>query len=155
MALLSTLQYGSAAAQPTGSGNYGGDLRLFFTKLNADDLKLTGTLTWAGWHIADTYNLPNGAVTLNLNVVSNGGPPLDLVMVGAISVKTSDGKTLGGGFIGTGGAGFAPDTPTTTLFQGSQSGTVDSATYPVGFELMVAWDGVLADCHGSWWAIWH
>jgi hypothetical protein len=155
MALLSTLRYGSTAAQPTGSGNYGGDLHLFFTKLNANDLKQSGTLTWAGWNIADTYNLPNGAVTLGLKVVSDGGAPLFLVMIGDISVKTSAGKSLGGALIGEGGAAFTPGTPATTLFNGSQSGTVSGVTFAFGFELMVAWDGVSADCHGSWWTTWH
>lgn len=155
MALLSTLRYGSAVAQPAGTGNYGGDLRLFFTKLNHKDLLPSGTPHWAGWNIADTYNLPNGTVTLNLNVVSNGGGPLELVMVGDISVKTSGGISPGVMLIGAGGAGFAPGTPATTLFNGSQRTTAGGVSFIVGFELMVAWDGISADCHGSWWAIWH
>jgi hypothetical protein len=155
MALLSTLRYGSTINQSPASGNYGGDLHLFFTKLNAADLLQQPQPSWATWEIADTYALPNGSVTLDLNVVPDGGAPLFLVTIGAISIRTSDGKTLGGMEIGRGGGLFAPNAPVTTLFNGSQSGEVDSVAFTVGFELMVPWDGVSADCHGSWWAIWH
>lgn len=157
MALLSTLRYGSALGQAAGSGNYGGELHLCFTKLNPADLvQQGGQPTWATWHIADTYDLPNGKVTLNLNVVPDGGPPLTLVMVGAIGVLPTGGSAFGGQFIGQGAGSFAPNVPVTTLFHGSQTGTSTTGVkFTVGFELNVAWDGVSADCHGVWWTVWN
>lgn len=155
MALLSTVRYGSTLGQAEGTGNYGGDLHLFFTKLNpADVIQLGGHPTWAKWAISDVYNLPNGTVTLNLNVVNDGGPPFSLVMVGTIGVQTSDEQSFNSQEIGAGGALFAPDAPQMSLFNGSRSGSTTDGKYTLGFELNVAWDGVSADCVGSWWAIW-
>lgn len=120
-------------------GINGGDLHLFFTKLNPNDLVTTGsTNSWATWHIADTFALPNGSVTLDLDVVPNGGPPLSLVMFGTMSAKTSGGISLGGMAMGQGGAGFNPGTPVTTLFNGSLTGTTQGVTYILGFEMLVS-----------------
>lgn len=86
MKLLSTLRYSSnsAAGTPPGSGNHGGSLRLFFTVLNAEDIERQTPFFWkAGDGAVDTYKLPsNDVLALNLKILTGGGPPALLYILG-------------------------------------------------------------------------
>jgi hypothetical protein len=156
--LLSTLRYSSdsAVGAPAGSGNHGGCLRLFFTALNAEDIQRQNPFFWkAGSGAVDTYKLPsNDVLALNLNISTGGGPPALLYIFGAIQVTTATGVVYGPP-IGQGGPVFAPGQPAVAVLKGRTSGQSGSLLFDVGFELAVPWDGVSADCHGSWWAVWH
>jgi len=154
MKLLSTLRYGSTSGMAAGTGNYGGDLRLFFTTLNAADANpLPGPPPSVRWHGAghgaqDTYTMPNGdAITLNLNLVTS--TPNELYVFGSITVAAIPFSTPLGN-----GAAFAPGQPAVTILSGRYHNQVGANDLDVGFEMAVPWDGIMADCHGQWWAIW-
>lgn len=158
MKLLSTLRYGPFNGMAAGTGNYGGDLHLFFTTLNpADAVLQPGTppsVLWqagAGKGAQDTYNLPDGdVIAMNLNLVA--GMPNQLYIMGAIQV-TSSGVTYGPP-VGQAAGAFAPGKPVVAILKGRTQGQSGGKTFDVGFEVAVPWDGILADCHGHWWAIW-
>jgi hypothetical protein len=152
MKLISTLRYGSTTGMAPGTGNYGGDLRLFFTTLNpADSNPVPGTpplVQWRGHGAQDTYKMPNGdAITLNLNVVTS--VPNELYIFGSIAVSGIQFQTPLGN-----GAAFAPGQPAVTILSGRFHNQVAGKDLDVGFEMAVPWDGIMADCHGQWWAIW-
>ncbi len=156
MKLLSTLRYGANTGMVAGTGNYGGDLRLFFTTLNpADSTPGPGSPPSVLWQAAgkgaqDTYNLPHGdKIALNLNLVT--GIPNQLYIFGTIAVTTgtiSFAPPLGQG------ASYAPGVPALTIQKGRYQGQVSGKNLDMGFEVAVPWDGVMADCHGHWWAVW-
>jgi hypothetical protein len=162
MKLLSTLRYTSAAGTLAGTGNHGGELRLFFTKLNPEDWKPVSGPVPISWQGAkngamDTYNLPSGDVlALNLNIVSD--IPGRLYIFGTIQITTATGTVTRQPSQPIGQASstlFAPGQPAVAILEGRSQGQAGVVQYDVGFELAVPWDGIMADCHGTWWAVWH
>lgn len=152
MKLLSTLRYGSTTGMAAGTGNYGGDLRLFFTTLNPADIRLgignPPPMFWQGHGAQDTYKLPNGdVITLNLNLVTS--TPNELYIFGSITVSAVQFSSPIGN-----GAAFAPGHPVVTILTGRYHNLVGAKDLDVGFEMAVPWDGTMADCHGQWWAVW-
>jgi hypothetical protein len=156
MKLLSTLRY-PVAGMPPGTGNYGGELRLFFTTLNpADWVPTPAPIVWKGGGkgATDTYKLPSGdEVALNLDICSE--LPGQLYVYGTIEITTAS-----GGFnippIGQASPTlFAPGHPSLAILEGRMQGSQRGAHFDVGFELAVPWDGTSADCHGTWWAVWY
>lgn len=157
MKLLSTLRYGSTQGMAPGTGNYGGDLRLFFTTLNPTDTKpgpgRPPSVMWqgAGNGAHDTYKLPNGdVIALNLNLVAS--IPNELYIFGNIQVTT--GPIGYGPPVGQGGPAFVPGQPALGILKGRDQGQVAGKHFDLGFEIAVPWDGTMADCHGQWWAVW-
>jgi hypothetical protein len=51
-------------------------------------------------------------------------------------------------------AGLVPGTPTYTAWNGKVSSLNNKYVGEAGFEVVVPFDGVSADCYGRWWAIW-
>lgn len=155
MKLLSTLRYGSTTGMAAGAGNYGGDLRLFFTTVNPADTKpgpgTPPSVLWqgTGHGAVDTYKLPNGDVlALNLNLV--GGIPNQLYIYGTIEVTTG-----GNSFappLGQAGS-FAPGQSVLQIQKARYLGLLGGKPLDVGFEIAMPWDGTMADCHGQWWAV--
>lgn len=155
MKLLSTLRQGTFPSS-AGTGNYGGDLRLFFTTLNHADFDSNpAPIMWKGGQSTaamDTYTLPSGdEIALNLSVQAD--IPGRLYLFGSIQVSIS-----GGGFgppIGQATVLFLPGQPVATVLKGRAQGRSSGTVFDVGFELPAPWDGTVADCHGAWWACWH
>jgi hypothetical protein len=158
MKLLSTLRYGSLQDTVAGTGNHGGDLRLFFSILNPADSQPASpppSVWWQGQgHGAvDTYKLPGGSViALNLNIV--GDVPNRLYVFGSIQVTTAN-SVVYGPAIGQSAGLFGPGQPAVGILQGRGQGQSAGVQFDVGFDLAVPWDGTSADCTGTWWAVWH
>jgi hypothetical protein len=162
MRLISTLRYTSDSRSGflAGTGNHGGDLRLFFSTLNpADWEKGPGQepILWKGGLVTeDQYNLPTGdIITLKLSVLTE--PAGYVYVFGTIDVKTASGIAFGGGQpIGQGAGTFLPQKSEISTLKGRvPDGASGGLHFDLGFELSVPWDGVSADCHGNWWAVWH
>jgi len=153
MKLLSTIRPDSLI----GSGNTGGDLRLFFTTLNPDDFHSTPPpIAWqgSGKGAVDTYALPsNDVIALNLNLVSD--IPGRLYVFGSIQITTSGGAGYGPAIGQAASVLFNPGHPVIGLLRGHSTAIGGGVHFDVGFELTVPWDGTSANCHGAWWARWH
>jgi hypothetical protein len=99
--------------------------------------------------------LPSGDV-LNLHLDIATGIPSQLYIFGTIQVTTAAGIAYGGGQpIGQAAALFASGNPSVAILKGRSTGQAGGLSFDVGFELAVPWDGTSADCHGTWWALWH
>jgi hypothetical protein len=141
-------------------GNCGGDLRLFFTNLSPHD-----------WHVPPAVPAPgmwqgggNGAfnsftltthdkVELNLNLV--GDQPGLLFVFGNITVTPAGGNPIGPLLDGLQAPPpFDPDHAHHELLKGRKQISVSGVQYDMGFVLNVPWDGSVAECAGTWWAMW-
>jgi hypothetical protein len=157
MKLISTLRYGSTQGMPAGTGNYGGDLRLFFSTLNPADTKpgpIPDSVNWQGGGNGayDTYKLPNNdVIAFNLDLPSP--LPNQLYVFGTITITTA-GITFGVMPIGQGGPSYAPGQQALGILSGRTQGPQGGKNFDVGFEIAVPWNGIMADCHGQWWAVW-
>ena len=153
MRLLYTLRYGSYA------GNLGGDLRLFFTRQNANDWQPSPPAPPPGVWIpppnqGERITLSSGdSLEFSLYPVTDGIPG-QLYLFGAITVTTAAMQGLGGP-LGQGSATFAPNQPLLGFFKDRIQGNNDGIAWDIGFEMAVPWNGVSADCTGQWWAIWN
>jgi hypothetical protein len=156
MKLLSTLRYtsGSNSGAP-GTGNHGGDLRLFFTTLNPEDILRQSPFFWKeGNGASDTYKLPGGDVlALNLQVITNPTSGI-LYIFGPIQITTATGINYGPP-IGQSSGSFSPGQPAVAILKGRSLGQQGGLHFDIGFELAVPWDGISADCNGAWWAVWY
>lgn len=156
MKLISTLSY-ALSGNVAGKGNYGGDLRLFFSHLNPADWKATpAPISWqtAGGSVADSYNLPSGdTIGLHLNLIAD--VPGRIYIFGPIQVTTAGGGSYGPPVGQAASQLFVPGAPVIATLQGRSQGTQGAVQFDTGFELIVPWDGTSADCYGRWWAVWH
>jgi hypothetical protein len=155
MKLFSSLRYTSHDKTPAGTGNHGGDLRLFFTLMNAADFTVGPPFRWnGGGAAADTYKLPNGD-TIALNLILATVVPGNLFVQGSIHVTLANGNAYGPVLGQQPAQVCAPGLPTVSFFKGRSLGASGGTQFDVGFEMAVPWDGASADCHGCWWAVWH
>lgn len=158
MKLISTLRYSADKASPSTTGNYGGELRLFFSMLNkADYITTPPPVLWQGHGkgALDTYTLPSGdIIALNLDLVTQQIPG-QIYIYGDIAVTTAAGVVFFRQPIGQSDKAIVPGKPVLSMLKGRSQWQNGSISLETGFELAVPWDGVSADCHGSWWVEWH
>jgi hypothetical protein len=148
MKLFFSLRHGA------GSGNCGGDLRLFFSTQNSADWNPTPPPGM--WLVTDNtpqiLTLPTGeSITFALYPVA--GAPGQLYLFGAITIHAG-GQTLNPGTIGQSTSPTVPNQQALTFWKGHSQGSVNGYLWDVGFDMTVPWDGTSADCHGQWWALW-
>jgi hypothetical protein len=139
-------------------GNCGGDLRLVFTSESPRDFVTTpapGLWQGSGNGAFDTYTLPTGdKIALNLNL-STTQQPGQLFVEGNISVTLAGGSPVGPQLDGISAPPpFIPGAAHKEWLKGRKVISVNGVTYDLGFALCVPWDGTLADCGGTWWAMW-
>lgn len=139
-------------------GNCGGDLRLIFTSQSPRDWMPTpapGVWQGSANGAFDTYTLPTGdKIALNLNL-STTQQPGQLFVEGNISVTLAGGSPVGpllDGIVAP--PPFIPGTAHNEFLTGRKQISVNGVAYDLGFALRVPWDGTLADCGGTWWAMW-
>jgi hypothetical protein len=157
MKLLSTLT--QISVNPAaGTGNVGGELRLFFTTLNHADCHVPppDPFYWIPNSPAvDTYTLPTGEViSLNLNLDTEGAPG-NLFIIGTVAGSVPGGFSQPPPPMGQSITPYLPGSPVTNTQRGGFQDDGGGVHKDIGFELTVPWDGISADCHGRWWVNWH
>jgi hypothetical protein len=137
---------------------WGGDLRLFFSAEEAGDLTPTpapGVWTPGNSVIKQTITLPTGEQLATQFQLAVDPAPGTLYLFPIIQVTDGKGPIFPQpGITPTQTGQPSPGTPAYVAWNGSINAINPAFTGQAGFQMTVPFNGVSADCHGRWWAIW-
>jgi hypothetical protein len=137
------------------TGIWEGDLRLFFSTEAEGDLSTAPVAgIWTSVTSQQTIQSPTGEVLTTTFRLLNDDVPSVLYLFPSIEVTDGGQQIFDPHGTGAPTAGFVPGTPALTKWSGKNLHINDKFVGEAGFEMIVPFDGVSADCYGKWWAIW-